>query len=301
MLFSLLMGLLICSSSSAAEYRIGVRAKSGIEYAHSQWQATVDLLNERIPEHRFTLVPIVKLNKITAAAGRDEIKFVLTNPSSYAEVEMLHGAKALATLNNKRTDGKGQNRFGTVIFTHAKHIGITKLTDLKGKTIMAVSEPAFGGWRVAWLELLQHGVDPYRDLKQLLFAKDRIQQTVVYAVRDGQADAGVVRTDQLERMAEAGKIDMRYFRILNNQDVKWFPFFLSTPLYPEWPFAALPVVPNDVAEQVRDVLLGIKADSVAAQNGKYVGWLSPLDYKPVHDLMQRLKVGPHAPRYNGLK
>jgi len=59
----------------------------------------------------------------------------------------------------------------------------------------------------------------------------------------------MVCTDQLERMTEAGRIDMRYLRVLNNQDVRGFPLFLSAPLYPEWSFAALPVVPNDVAAE----------------------------------------------------
>jgi ABC-type phosphate/phosphonate transport system substrate-binding protein len=286
-------GMLMCHGIFAAEYRVGIRAKSGIDHAISQWQATIDTLNQQIPEHRFILTPILKLEEVTAAAGRGDIEFVLTNPSSYIEIESLHGAKALLTLNNKRA-GRGQDRFGTVIFTHAKHTDIIDLKDLKGKTVMGVSEPAFGGWRVAWLEFLRQGLDPYRDFKQLLFAEDRIQPTVVYAVRDGKADAGVVRTDQLERMEAAGLIDMRFFRILNNQDIKDFPFFLSTPLYPEWPFAVMPGVPDNVTQKVKAALLAINADSEAANNGEYVGWLPPLDYGPVRELMQRLQVGPDA-------
>lgn len=289
----LLAGLLSCNSLFAAEYRIGIRAKSGIEYAITQWQATVEYLNKSIPEHHFVLLPIVKLPEVKAMAGRGELEFILTNPSSYAEIETLYGAKALATLNNKRA-GRGQNRFGTVIFTHARNTDILKLEDLKGKTVMGVSEPAFGGWRTAWLEFLQQGIDPYRDFKQLLFAEDRIQPTVVYAVRDGRADAGVVRTDQLERMEAAGLIDMRYFRILNNQDIKDFPFFLSTPLYPEWPFASMPNVPDNVAQRVKAALLTIDADSEAARSGKYIGWLPPLDYGSVHELIQRLQAGSYA-------
>jgi len=99
--FPFLMSLLICSSLSAAEYRIGVRAKSGVEYAYSQWQATVDLLNEGIPEHHFTLMPIVKLDEITATAGRGGFEFVLTNPSTHAEIEMLHGVHRSAGADDR--------------------------------------------------------------------------------------------------------------------------------------------------------------------------------------------------------
>jgi signal transduction histidine kinase/CheY-like chemotaxis protein len=36
------------------------------------------------------------------------------------------------------------------------------------------------------------------------------------------------------------------------------------------------------------------ADSVAAINGKYVGWISPMDYTPVDELLKDLGVGPYT-------
>ena len=159
---------------------------------------------------------------------------------------------------------------------------------------MGVSEPAFGGWRVAWLEMLEQGFDPYKELKSLHFAQNNTQEEVVWAVRDGKVDAGVVRTDLLERLEAQGKIDMRYFRVINNKDLKTFPFFLSTKLYPEWAFVAMKTVPKEVMQQVQQTLQAILSTSVAAQKGKYVGWLTPEDYCPVQVLMQKLKVGPYA-------
>ena len=205
----------------------------------------------------------------------------------------MHGAYALATLNNKRSD-TAQTRFGSVIFTHATNSNIRMLKDLKGKTLMAVSKRAFGGWRVAWMEFLENGIDPYRDFKQVLYDPESQHPNVVYAVRDKKADAGVVRTDKLERLAAAKKIDLRYFRILNNKETEGFPFFHSTPLYPEWPFAAMKKVPSKLADQVREVLLNLKPDSVAAKKGKYIGWVPALDYGSVQTLMKRLQVGPFA-------
>lgn len=286
------MALLFSSALPAAEYKVGVRAKSGIEQAKIQWQATVDYLTEQIPNHRFILVPMLSLREITAAVGRGDLDFLITNPSSAVEVEHLHGAQILATLKNRRAN-TAQTRFGSVVFVHAKNEHIMTLNDLKGKTLMAVSEPAFGGWRVVWRELLLQGIDPYRDLKSVKFANS-IQENVVYAVRDGKADAGVVRTDQLERMEAAGKIDMRYFRILNNKNVSGFPFFLSTDLYPEWPFLSMKGVPINVTQLVGQSLLSVTADSEAAKKGKYVGWVAPLNYNSVEELMKTLKVGPFA-------
>lgn len=289
----LLFILLFSPALFSADYSVGVRAHRGIEIAVKNWTATLDVLNKHLSPHTFTLKPIISLNEITDAAAKGEFDFVLTNPSSFVELEQLHGAKALATLNNKRSN-TAQDGFGSVIFTHARHTDILNIKDLKGKTLMAVSKPAFGGWRVAWLEMLEQGFDPDKDLKALIFTKNRTQLEVVWAVRDGKADAGVVRTDLLERLEAKGKIDMRYFRIINNKDVKTFPFFLSTKLYPEWAFAAMKSVPMELAQQVQQTLHGISSDNLAAKKGNYIGWVLPRDYTSVKQLMQKLKVGPYA-------
>lgn len=289
----LLTVLLFNSTVYATDYIIAVRAHRGIDFAIKQWTATIDVLNKKLSPHTFSLKPIISLNEISLAAKRGEFDFVLTNPSSFIEIKQLYGAKALATLNNKR-ENTAQHSFGSVIFTRVENTFIENIKDLKGKTFMAVSQPAFGGWRVAWLEMLEQGFDPYKELKSLSFSKNKTQEEVVWAVRDGKVDAGVVRTDQLERLEAQSKIDMRYFRIINNKDIKSFPFFLSTKLYPEWAFVAMSSVSIELMQQVQQILHAISSTSIAAQNGNYIGWVTPRDYSPVQALMQKLKVGPYA-------
>lgn len=276
----------------AQNYKVAVRAHHGVEAAFNFWQATVDELNKHIPQHHFTVYPIVSLREITERGAQNSFDFVLTNPSSFIELEQLYQARALVTLNNKRAN-TSQSRFGSVIFTHVRNKDILDIADLKGKKLMAVSKPAFGGWRVALLEMIEQGFNPI-DQSELMFTSTKTQTEVVFAVLKGEADAGVVRTDQLERMETDGKIDLRYFRILNNKNIASFPFFLSTKLYPEWCFAAMESVPTELSEQVSKTLLQIKPDNEAAQNGKYTGWIKALDYTPVRDLMKQLEVGPYA-------
>ena len=282
--------LCLSSTSTADEFKIAVRTINGIEAGVKQWQATAEHLTKAIPEHNFKLVPIVKLHDVLAATEAGEVDFILSNPSSFVEINELYKATPLATLNNKRGD-KALSQFGSVIFTHAANDDILTLKDLKGKTLMAVSEPAFGGWQTAWLELLKHGLNPYLDLKELLFSGG-IQSKVVISVLEGKADAGVVRTDQLERMAKKGDIDLRYLRVLNNKHIEGFPFYLSTELYPEWPFAALPHVDNKIIDQVTSALLAITTNDKAAIDGRYNNWITPKSYQSVKQLMIQLKVGP---------
>ena len=281
------------STLIAGEYKIAVRAHHGIEVAIKQWQSTIDVISKKIPKHTFTLLPIISLKEITARAEKGDFQFVLTNPSSYVELAELFGAEGLVTLNNKRAN-TAQSRFGSVIFTHVRNEKILSINDLEDKVLMAVSDSAFGGWRVAWLEMLEQGFEPTRKLKKLMFTENKIQPEVIKAVKNGVADAGVVRTDLLERMEAAGEIDMRYFRIINNKNIEKFPFFISTKLYPEWAFAGMQSVAPELKNKVRKALLGISSESNAAKSGKYIGWLPSLDYSSVKNLMLKLKVGPFS-------
>ena len=84
---ALMLGLLFSHGLLATEYNVAVRAHNGIENAINQWQPTLDVLAKQLPQHTFNLKPIVSLNEISAAVVRSEIDFVLTNPSSFVELE----------------------------------------------------------------------------------------------------------------------------------------------------------------------------------------------------------------------
>ncbi len=271
--------------------RIGLRAYISIEAALDKWQPTADYLSEKIPGYTFELVPYAKINELTEAAGRNEFDFLLTNPSSYIDIELLYGGSRILTLKNKRR-GKGYTQFGSVIFSLANRADINSLADIKNKTLIAVSPPAFGGWRMAWLELLESGVNPHADLKKLMFAGGS-QVNVVDAIMNKKADVGIVRTDTLERFHAKGKINLADFKVLGAKIDPEFPFLRSTRLYPEWPFVQMKTSSLDLAEKISAILLQMPENHPAALGGQYVGWSVPLNYAPVHDLLKQLKVGPY--------
>lgn len=271
---------------------IGVRANRGAAKAIKRWGPTAEFLNQQLPGYHFSLIPFENNSALNQAVSRAEFDFVLTNPASYVEQEIRYGARRIATLINRR-NGQGYSEFGSVIFTRSDRSDINNIDDLHGKTFMGADELGFGGWRVAWREMLTQGVDPYHDMKQLMFGGGK-QQNVVYAVRDGRADAGSVRTDMLERMAAAGDIRLKEFKVIGGRQTAGFPFLHSSRLYPEWPLAKLAHTDDALAEQVAQVLFSIRADSAAAKAGKYIGWHTPLDYQPVKELLRELGVGPYS-------
>lgn len=274
--------------------KIGLRANRGKEMAMKRWKLTADYLSEKIPGYRFQMLPYENNSALNQAVGRQEFQFVLTNPASYVELQMRYGVRGLVTLINKR-NGKGYSKFGSVIFTRSDRNDINHLEDLKDKVFMGADEIGFGGWRVAWHEMLKHDIDPYKDFGSLIFGGG-IQHNVVYAVRDGKADAGSVRTDLLERMAARGKIQLQHYKVIGAKQSENFPFIHSTDLYPEWPFAHLSNADDQLSEKVAQALFAIKPDHPAAITGKYVGWHTVLDYLPVSDLLSDLSAGPYTIR-----
>lgn len=289
-LYVLIIQFFMLSVATADTIKIGLRAHSGIEKSMLQWKLTADYLSKKIPEHKFVMVPIVGLGEILQAAENNQFDFVLSNPSSYVEMEQRFGASAILTLRNKR-QGKPYSRFGSVIFVR-KDSNINEIKDLEGKNIIAVSERAFGGWQVALRELLREGFDIENKAKQISFSGG-VQQNVVSIVRSGNADVGIVRTDMLERLAQSGEISLDDFKVINKKSSAEFPFYHSTQLYPEWAFAKMRNTSTELSKKIALELLTIEASHPAAMAGKYVGWTVPEDYQPVHNLMKDLKVGPY--------
>jgi signal transduction histidine kinase/ABC-type phosphate/phosphonate transport system substrate-binding protein len=256
-----------------------------------RWKPTAEYLSNSIAGYNFTIVPLNNDSMIKAVRDK-KVDFVLSNPASYASLEVQYGVTRLVTLKNRRVNG-AYTQFGALIFTRNDRNDINSLEDLQGKFFMAVHPNAFGGWWMALRTFKQHGIDPEKYFAKIKYS-GLPQDKIVYAVKNGSADAGTVRTDLLEQMYKEGKIDIRDFKVLNPQPMSdSFPFVRSTELYPEWAFAKTNHIADSLARQVTIALLNLPADHAAANSAKIAGWTVPLDYQPVHELMMELKVGPY--------
>ena len=271
--------------------KIGVLAIRGKEQCLKSWQATADYLSSSIPGSSFVIVPLSH-TEINSTVEKGEVDFILTNSSSYVELEYLYGANRIATLKERRL-GRTYSKYGSVIFCRRDRSDIHSLIDLGGKVFMAVSETSLGGWQMTWRELLENGIDPYRDFRDLRFGETHDE--VVMAVKDGRVDAGTVRTNTLEQMAAEGKISLDDFYVfprLRDKNITT-PYLVSTREYPDWPMAKVRQTADDLAEKVAVALLQMQPDSPAARAAECAGWTIPLNYQPVHELLKILRLGPY--------
>jgi two-component system, LuxR family, sensor histidine kinase TtrS len=292
LLFAVLLEGLSISFAQAAgnEVVIGVLAHRGDQAAISKWTPTIDYLNEEIPGSEFRLQPL-DLNEMSAALAQGELDFILTNPGNYVDLERKFGVSRISTLKNLHF-GMSYTLFGAVIFCRADREDIQVLGDLEDKSFGAVSADAFGGFQMAWRELEEAGIDPYRNLSRLQFF-DFPQDDIVFAVHDGLIDAGTVRAETLERMIIDGRFKRDDFRVLNALGANDYPFPHSTRLYPEWAFAKVKRTPGALAKSVAIALMRMPAGHPASVAGDYAGWTVPLNYQPVHELFRELGIGPY--------
>ena len=279
------------AAATEDQFKIGVLAIRGKEQCLKSWTPTADYLSKRIPGHRFVIVPL-EHTRINSTVEKGEVDFILTNSSSYVELEYLYGANRIATLKEMRL-GRVYSKYGSVIFCRRDRTDIRRLIDLSGKVFMAVAESSLGGWQMTWRELLENGIDPYRDFRALRFGETHDE--VVEAVLAGRADAGTVRTNTLEQMAAEGKIsldEVYVFPPLRRQHDE-SPYLVTTREYPDWPMAKVRQTPDELAEKVAIALLQMEAHTPAAVAAGCAGWTIPLNYQPVHDLLKFLRLGPY--------
>ena len=287
---ALLAGLGLGEAAAEPPIRVGVLAYRGDDHANAVWEPTVRYLAERFPDRGAEMVAL-DLPGMAAAVQARILDFVLTNAGNYVDLEARYGVTRVATLHSSRAGASGAS-IGSTVVVRADRKDIRDLADLNGRTVLAGDPDAFGGFQIAWGEMLKAGIDPYRNLKELRFSGFPMDR-IAFAVQDGTVDAGVLRACLLEELAAEGRVEPARFRVLAPKTIPGFNCALSTDLYPDWPLARLASTPEDLAKAVVVALFEMPADHAAAKAAGYDGWTVPLDYQSVHTLFRTLRIGPH--------
>lgn len=282
------------------ELKIGVLAKRGSEICYQRWNETANYLEKALPQYHFTIIPL-PFEKIEPAIKSKQIDFLLANPGIFVNLSFNYNLRAISTLK-RRILGAGYTHFGSVVFTRSDNKTLHHFSDLVGQHVAAVNQDSLGGWIMSLREFNKDGfdIDKFSSL-QFLGTHD----AVIYAVLNGNADVGIVRTDTLERMAAEGKINLEEIKHLTSASTATanlsgtekpahFPLMLSSRLYPEWPFAALSHVTDDMADQIAAALISMPADSLAATSAQIMGWTIPKNYREVELAYNELKLGVFA-------
>ena len=271
---------------SWAEVKIGILAQRGKDEAVKEWSGLTEYLSDKVGE-KFVLVPL-SFTEFRDFYVTEKSGFIFANPWFYVRAKVRRGAHAIVTARYQHSG----SMFGGVIFTR-NDSGIVELNDLRGKLVLVPKLSSVGGWLFQKGVFVQNGITPEKDFKQLKETDKESQDEVVYAVRDGKVDAGTVRTNILETMQRQGKINLADFRIIHPVQHPNFPEFCSTPLYPDWPVAALKDTSPSLVEKVKQELISIPQGHESLERArKLERFVDALDYAPLEELCKYLNVEP---------
>ena len=247
-------------------------------------------LSAAVPGHtvRVEYLDHAEMNSAIAAG---QIDLVFTNPAHY--IQLRHSNRlsgAMATLQSLE-NGQATAQLGGVIITRSDS-HIQRLQDIRGVKLATPGTGAMflGGYQTQAYELQLADIHLPDDVSIINTGS---HDKVVRAVLAGEADAGFVRTGILETLMREGILSPGKLRVVNRQQFPDFPFMTSTRLYPEWVFAALPGVPEEIAKGINRALLMITPDMAVARSMEIHGFTIPGDYQSIDQLTRALRLPPY--------
>jgi len=247
-------------------------------------------LASRVPAARFEMVPLATIEDLVQAVEGKQLDFAFTTPAALVELNVRHGARAIATVLQPIGEGQNYPWLAGAVFVRDSRTDIVRLQDVRGKRVIALSPLALGGWLSAVREWRKTGIRVDKDLGSLrfVFSYARVAQEVC----EGSADIGVLAAGTLVQVEPRCK---EKFRLLPNtsggRDPR-YPTTISTELYPEEAFAVVGNVEEMLVSRVATALLAVEPGSAVAQSATVAGFTAPLSYAPVQQLMEELQLRP---------
>ncbi|WP_230086399.1 diguanylate cyclase domain-containing protein [Halomonas sp. 328] len=274
---------------------LGVFAYRPPEVMEARYRPLADYLSEQLGDARVAL-EVLGLDEIESAIAQRRLDLLMTNPSHYLQVRSRSSLTgALATMINAE-QGEAVTHLGGVMIRAAHANEIQALSDLRGRRIAIPGERFLGGFQAHVFELHQAGIELGRDTQLMELGS---HDAVVQAVLSGRAEVGLIRTGILERLIASGELEAGRLAVINPQRLVDFPYQVSTRLYPEWPFIALPQVAPERVRQVAVALFSLSPEHPAARAAHIAGFAPPQDYLPVEQLARTLRLAPFdaAPQF----
>jgi phosphonate transport system substrate-binding protein len=156
---------------------------------------------------------------------------------------------------NVRSNGKmiplvqraEDEKFRSVFITDAKS-GITKLEDLKGKTLSFGSASSTSGHLMPRTYLLAAKINPDVDLKRISFSG--AHDATAAAVASGKVDAGALNISVWEKLVQEKKVDPNVTKV-----------FYTTPAYYDYNWTVSNEMPADFRAKLQKAFLDLDAST----------------------------------------
>ncbi|KQW52287.1 MULTISPECIES: putative selenate ABC transporter substrate-binding protein [unclassified Roseateles] len=266
----LLAGLALCATATQAQQVLRVTAipdESPTELARkfaplgAYLESKLGMKVEWTPVTDYAAAVETLVNKKIDLAWFGGFTFVQANTRS--------GGKVIPLVQREEDE-----KFRSVFITDAKS-GITKLEDLKGKTLSFGSQSSTSGHLMPRSFLLGAKVNPDTDLKRVAFSG--AHDATIAAVASGKVDAGALNISVWEKFVTEKKVDPAAVKV-----------FYTTPPYYDYNWSVHADMPQALQDKIKAAFLAL--DPATPQGKEILG------------LQRATKFIPSKPEnYNGIK
>ncbi|HSW08118.1 putative selenate ABC transporter substrate-binding protein [Aquabacterium sp.] len=161
---------------------------------------------------------------------------------TFVQAHVRSGGKMIPLVQREEDE-----KFRSVFITDAAS-GITKLEDLKGKTLSFGSQSSTSGHLMPRNYLLAAKIDPDTDLKRVSFSG--AHDATIAAVASGKVDAGALNISVWEKFVADKKVDTSKVKV-----------FYTTPGYYDYNWTVHADMPADLRNKLQQAFLALDAST----------------------------------------
>lgn len=274
---------------------VGALAFSAPEVVYQRWAPTLARVSKEtgLP---LTLVPLTP-DQLVARVANNELDFIIGNALITVAFKKDYGVSHLLTLV-PHTRATPEHAIGSALIAK-KDFNINSLNDLKQLRVISTDPNAFGGFQIIAAEMVEQGIAPLSDLKQLDFVGFPQDKLLNYIIED-RADVAILPSCVLESAINRATISANKLHVLLPQLHSNFQCQVSSKLYPSYAFSKLGHTDHRIATQVVRALLAIEAGDNEAISGRYQYWSAPVQDNHVFALLEHLDRWPFVTNWQRL-
>ena len=157
---------------------------------------------------------------------------------TFVQANVRSGGKVLPLVQREEDE-----KFRSVFITDARS-GITRLEDLKGKTLSFGSPSSTSGHLMPRSFLLAAKVNPDADLKRVAFSG--AHDATIAAVASGKVDAGALNISVWDKFVAEKKVDPAQVKV-----------FYTTPAYYDYNWSVHADMPEALREKIKAAFLAL--------------------------------------------
>ncbi len=275
-------GLTFGGEPQVRRIEVGVQSTLDPAFFIGSFGPTMAYLRETLPQLQFH-AEVLPPGDLSRAIEAKRFDFVFADSGLFAVASSKFGMRDIGMQTSPRSADPSQGVSSTVI-VRADDNRFRKIEDLQKATVAAESQDSLGGWTVIQGVLADRGYDIDDFFGQVIFTRGEIPD-VATLVRNGYADAGIMKACDLERLMLEHNIDANAFRILEPQSGTGLRCLHSAPLYPDVVFASAREADPELVKKISIVLLS----KPPSEEG--YAWSIGTNFAKVDELFRTLRVG----------